>query len=145
MRTGLILSMAIVFATTAFAHNGVKNQAVMTRMDTMGQMKDAIQLMGKMANQAIPFDAAKAAQAKADMIAATSRIAIEFKVEETDPKMEAKPTIWTNWSDFEVKAMGSVQAAQNVQTTSLLDLQQSLTPLGDSCSSCHKAYRIKKK
>jgi len=145
MRHAIILGTTFLVATTAIAHEGVTNKAVMARMETMVEMKEAIQTLGKMANQATPFDPAIATQAKAKMIAATSRIIEDFEAEETDPKMQAKPAIWSNWADFETKALQSVAASKQVQTDALGDLQQSLAPLGDSCSSCHKAYRVKKK
>jgi len=141
------LTIAIVlcvFAGVAVAHDGVMNPKVKARMDTMVVLKDNIQLLGKMANGAIAFDAALAAQAREKLVAASAVIAPEFQAPEMDPKSEAKPQIWENWADFEIKAKASIDGANAIQPDSLNALQLSLKPMGDSCQSCHKAYRVKK-
>lgn len=108
-----------------------------------------LQVLGPMAQGAVPYDAA-AAQAAADAILANATSddwaimwpegSAEGEVEDS----EALPVIWENPADFEAKHQGLIDAATALQAaagTDLAGLQGALGGLGASCGGCHETYR----
>ncbi len=75
----------------------------------------------------------------------TRDITLLFPAGTSEGKTDAKPEIWENWSDFEVRAAESQQAAQ-----ALLDAAQSgnaeaidarFGELAQTCKGCHRPFR----
>ena len=60
-----------------------------------------------------------------------------------DPKSEAKPEIWSNFSDFSGKAKELEKLALGLSTTiaSADDLGPAMRDLGANCKACHGPYR----
>lgn len=141
--TTLPIAAALV-ATAALAHQGVQNPAVKARMNLMVEVKEATATIGGMVKGAIPFDADRAAQARADLIDHARQIPAAFQARETDPASEARPEIWTDWDGFTQAAEEMEQAATAIDTSDHATLQDGLRKLGASCSGCHKPYRISK-
>ena len=74
-------------------------------MDGMSAIAEHMKTLGQMSKGAAAFDAAvakSAAAAIAEHAAATPRL---FEANETDPKSEARPEIWSNFEDFTAKAV----------------------------------------
>jgi cytochrome c556 len=66
-----------------------------------------------------------------------------FEAEETDPKSEAKASIWTNFDDFTYKAdeLKAIAMGLGNSIDSADDLVQAMSSLGSTCKSCHAEYR----
>lgn len=132
--------LVAALATAVFAHQGVKNPAVMARMENMSGMQNAMKRLGAMAKQEQAFDAAEAA-AQADII---DRLAGEvlqrFEAREDDPKSEAKLEIWENWDDFRKKAERLERVAEPVQFNDVVQLQAWMGELQGACKACHDLY-----
>lgn len=139
----LTLTMAISIGTAAFAHDGVKNEAVKARMALMGQIKDAMGVIGGMAKGSVPFDADKAEAARAALEEAAEQIPAAFEANETDPKSEALPAIWESWSSFTSNSEDMSMAAGVMDVTSLDTLRAGIGNVGASCKGCHKDFRKK--
>ncbi len=138
----LIAVTAILTAGAAFAHDGVKNPAVKKRMIGMSSIAANTKIIGSMAKGAIAFDADAANAALAAIEAEAAKIPAKFKAQETDPKSEAKPSIWSNFGDFTAKAtMLEAAAKSGAGIATKADLGPALQGLGQSCKSCHGAYR----
>jgi len=138
-----IACLSIIAAGAAFAHGGVKNAAVMARMDAMSSIGAETKALGKMAKGETKFDA-KAARAAAALIAKHAAATPDlFRAREDDPKSEALPTIWTNFEDFTEKSHAlealAMKYSQAIKQPS--DLAQAMAELGKSCKACHKIYR----
>ncbi len=136
------LSIALV-AGMAVAKEGVQNPAVQKRQDLMDKQAGAAKTLGEMAAGKTPFDAAKAADAKATLEETAKQIPVVFEAEETDPKSDAKPEIWSNWDDYVAKADNLEQAALKLDVTSVETVQAGMSAVGGACSACHKEYRMK--
>ncbi|MEP1200574.1 c-type cytochrome [Tateyamaria sp.] len=130
-------------ATAALAHTGVKNPAVMARMNGMSAISDNVEVLGTMAKGQVAFDAASAKMA-ARAIARHSAESVDlFTAQETDPKSEALPAIWENFDDFTSKAQ-DLEAFANEwseKISTLEDVRAGIRPLGQSCKACHSLYR----
>ena len=138
------LAVGATFAGAAFAHEDVKNPAVKSRMELMGQVKDATGTLGGMAKGEMAFDEAKATSARAALIEHAAAIPAAFEANETDPKSTAKADIWLNWDDFVTKAAAMGSAAEALDTSAQEWLGAGMSGLGGSCAGCHKIYRVKK-
>ena len=136
-----VFALALV-GTVAIAKEGVKDPIVKARQDLMATQGMNMKVLGGMAGGKVPFDAAAAEAAKAAIVATSAEIGAKFKPQATDPVTEAKPEIWTNWADFEAKAMALNAAATALDTSSLEGVQAGMEGLGGACGACHKAYRI---
>ena len=79
-----------------------------------------------------------------DLKALKNDIEVKFKLNETDPLSESSPAIWENWEDFVEKADDFAFMIEGLETSSADTLAAGLGNIGQSCGSCHKAYRIKK-
>jgi cytochrome c556 len=140
-KTVLILTSSLMIASMALAHNGVKNPAVMARMQGMEQIGAASKVLGNMARGRVAFDAEAAASAKAALAQQAAEIPVLFEAQEDDPKSEALPAIWSDFADFTAKADALRDAAEAMDVTSAETIAAGMGAVGGSCRSCHKAYR----
>ena len=139
--TVLILTSSLMIASMALAHNGVKNPAVMARMQGMEQIGAASKVLGNMARGRVAFDAEGAASAKAALAQHAAEIPALFEAQEDDPKSEALPAIWSDFADFTAKADALRDAAEAMDVTSAETIAAGMGTVGGACRSCHKAYR----
>lgn len=142
-RIGTLGALACTVAFAAFAHSGVKNPAVMARMEGMKSMGLAVKTLGDMAKGKVAFDADAVALALERLALEAERTEALFEAKEDDPKSEALPVIWTQFADFEAKAhaLEAVLAAQNQDMSDAANLGPTLKAIGAQCSACHKIYR----
>ena len=143
-RKSIALGLLLATATAALAHQGVQNPAVKARMDGMNAIAENMKTLGQMSKGSTEFDAAlarSAAAAIAEHAAATPGL---FEANETDPKSEARPEIWSNFEDFIAKATELETIATGLSTSinDPADLNAAMGALGASCKSCHSVYRI---
>ena len=133
----------LLSAGMAAAHSGVKNAAVKARMDAMGGMGADMKTLGQMAKGATAFDANAARAAAASIAAHAAATPGLFQAEETDPKSEALPAIWTNFQDFTTKSteLETVALGLSSSISKPEDLGPALAALGQTCKSFHQAYR----
>lgn len=147
MKPSIPFVLAITLsASVVLAHGGVKNPAVMARMDGMSAIADGMKALGAMAKGAVAFDAGAADAAVATIADHAARIPALFEAEESDPKSEAKPEIWADFGDFTDKAGALTDVANGLSGAirSQGDLGPAMKQLGAACKSCHADYRIKK-
>ena len=139
----LFAPLSLIIATTAFAHEDVKNPTVKARMMAMSNIGGQMKTLGGMAKGAVAFDLEQAKAALAEIEKTAKTVPALFKDNETDPKSEALPAIWSNYADFTVKSDALTSAAANALTSfaSQDDLVPSMQALGGSCKGCHSAYR----
>lgn len=133
--------LAITAAGAAIAAEATAPNAK-ARQETMDVIGANTKVLGDMAKGSVAFDAAAAAEAQAALVAAAATVADKFTVEESDPKSDAKPEIWANWSDFTAKAETLVKAAQSLDATTLEGVQAGMGAVGGACADCHKSYRM---
>lgn len=139
----LVISLVIT-AGVAVAKEGVQDPTVKARMDLMGINGKSAKTLGQMAKGEVPFDAAAAEAAKADLIATAAQIAAKFETPATDPVSEALPVIWTNWDGFTANAAALGKAAAALDASSLEGVQAGMGAIGGACKECHTNFRLKK-
>lgn len=145
MKSPWIAAVVVVgLAGAALAHGGVKNPAVMARMNLMERIKQATATLGDMAKGSTAFDAGQAAKARARLIDAAGDVTVAFAAPETDPKSEALPAIWDDRDRFNAAAKALVRAAKRLDPSSPDGLRAGFGAVGKSCSDCHDRFRVRK-
>lgn len=144
MKPAVIIAVALTCAgTVALAHSGVKNPAVLARMESMKSTGKAMEVLSDMAKGKIAFDAGAARAAAADVARHSAQTPALFEAPATDPKTEALPVIWDRFDDFTAKSQETEEIAlalsQSLATPD--DLNAGLMQLGASCKACHREYR----
>ena len=143
-RPTLVVSLCLALATAALAHSGVRNHAVMTRMEAMLSSKKAIERLVAMVKGQSAFDAAAADTAQQALMAHMKATPDLFRDPQSDPKSEALPLIWDTWADFERKSNSAYLAVAALDTQSLEGLRGTLLRVGNTCLDCHQTYRKEK-
>lgn len=142
MKKRLLVALLIGAATVAVAHDGVKNAAVLARMDAMQDVGAQMKTIGRMAKGEVPFDATAARVAAERLAGLASDTPRLFEPRETDPKSEARPAIWDEFDRFEAHAAEMERAALDAQQIEDMDdLRSSMAALGATCRDCHQRYR----
>ncbi len=137
-----IFALAFILPATVFAHEGVKNAAVMARMDVMSQIGAETKVIGQMVKGETPFDADRARAAVTAIAEHSAKVPGLFEAPEDDPKSEALPAIWEDFPDFTAKTVAmedAARAAASLETPE--DLAAALGAIGETCKDCHKTYR----
>ena len=134
---------AVLAAGAAYAQEEPTDPNAIARQDLMKKNGAAAGVLGGMASGKEAFDAAKAEEAKATLIADAAMIAEVFKEPGgADPASEAKPEVWTNWEDFLVKATALTDAATALDVSSAETIGAGMGAIGGACKDCHTSYRI---
>ena len=134
----------ILLAVPVLAHADVQNPAVKERMANMDALKQGMGIIGGMAKGAVAFDTDQAQAAITALLTESESITANFEANETDPKSEALPAIWTNWDDFSEKADDLTFMLEAMDVSSLDTLRAGLGNIGGACGACHKQYRMDK-
>jgi cytochrome c556 len=141
LKKTLALSL-ILAAGVAVAKDGVQDPTVAARMELMKTIGMNTKVLGDMAGDKAPFDAAAAAAAKDALVAASAEIGAKFETQATDPVAEAKPEIWSNWDDFLAKAGALNAAATALDASSVETVKAGMGAIGGACKDCHSTYRM---
>ena len=144
-----ILVIAILAgAGAALAHSGATG-IVKQRMDAMSAIGDDMKKIGLMLRGSAPFDAAQA-QAAAEAIAShASHMEMLFPPGSLSAPTEALPAIWDKRDEFAglTKALNTRAdrlAQMAAAGASEAEIAAQFQTLGETCSSCHEKFRIKK-
>ena len=141
---GLFLILFLL-TTGVLAQSGqisrVMDSGVRNRMLAMNANNAALTVLGDMIGGRAIFDRDRARDARRRLIATTGRIPALFRKGHTDPLSNARPNIWSNWSDFKGRAKSAQRAARQLDTYSLARLRKTLPRLVHACLACHRAYR----
>ena len=140
-RTLLVISM--LAASTALAHEGVKNPAVKARMDSMSAIAENVKTLSLMVKGDEAFDIENAQLSLSKIADHAAQTPALFEAQEDDPKSEAKDEIWSNFEDFsdEAFALETIALRLSTSISSTEDLGPALRELGASCKACHSMYR----
>lgn len=146
-----VLGVAALLSTAAFAASHISDEvsgAMKARKSHMQLYAFRLSTLGGMAQDKIPYDAAVASVAAADLAALASLSQAGYWVEGSDSSVEgsrALPEIWSDMAGFETKQQELVAAATVLASaagTDLDSLKAAFGPVGGACGACHKAYRV---
>ena len=133
----------ITASSIVFAHSGVKDKNVKERMTLMKEMAKNTKTIGQMLKGKTEFDANKAKLALERLSALSLETPEVFKVNATDPKSEAKPTIWDEFDEFTKlsKDLAETTEVLSGSVGTINDLRPALKRVSSGCKACHSKYR----
>lgn len=122
--------------------------AVKARQSHMQLFSFNLGLLGGMAQENIPYDAAAATAAAANLVALAGIDQGRYWMPGTDSDSREDsrtlPALWQNIPDAVAKNAALGEAAMAMQAAAAVDLASlrgAMGPLGGACSACHEAYR----
>lgn len=135
----------IATGTAAFAHSGVKDPDVMNRMMGMSELAKQMKVIGGMHMGQAAFDAAAVNAALEKIAEEASYIPSLFETKALDPKSEALPVIWDDFTTFTARAEALRTTAAGLAGTveSSGDLMRVMHEIGQACGACHADFRAK--
>ena len=133
----------ITASSVAFGHSGVTNKNVKERMMLMKAMADNTKLIGKMLKKQTPFELNEVKRALEKLSSLSLQTPTVFEVNATDPKSEAKKSIWDEFDEF---TKLSNELAKSTSELAILvedldDLRPTLMKVSEGCKACHSKYR----
>ena len=150
LKYGVTAAVVLGIASAAFAAGHLteeQQRAVNARQAHMALYGFNIAPLGGMAQDKIPYDAAVASAAAANLAALASVDQSGYWVEGTDASVEgnrAKAEIWTDGAGFlaeQQKLATATAALAAVAGDGLDQMKAAFGPVGGSCGSCHETYR----
>lgn len=139
---GLCFLLGLSAGAVSAQDEEAKNPAVKARIEAMKSNGQNLKAIADMVQKKAPFDAAKAQQAAATIAETSLKIPALFEAHEMDPVSEAKPEIWSQWSEFVKHAEALTIAARATDASSEAALAASLPRMGGACKSCHDEFRV---
>ena len=148
LRKSAMIAACIVAATgAAMAHPGASG-VVKERMDAMDDMARHVKAVAGMLRGSAEMDSELVRASAKALVDHANKIPDLFPTGSDAPVSEVKMEIWHDWSGFVSEADRLRSAAQamgtSAETGELDAVAASFNEVGQSCSSCHEAYRLKK-
>lgn len=140
----LFLTAALPLTLALAACSGGTNPDVSARQDSMKDWKDAMEVMGGMAEAPDTFDLAKF-QENAQFLAESANKPWAHFTDQNELG-GATEAVWVNADEFKAETESFQQAAAELNTTAqnatnLDEILPALKPVGDSCKSCHEDFK----
>ena len=141
--TKLLILIFVTISSIAFAHSGVKDKNVKERMMVMKAMADNTKIIGQMLKGKTSFDENEAKLALERLSSLSLKTPKVFEVNATDPKSEAKPTIWDEFDEFTKLAKDLAETTEVLAGSvgTINDLRPALKRVSSGCKACHSKYR----
>lgn len=145
-----LVAICAALATTAVADghaNTPEAAAMAARKAHMSLYGFNLGPLGAMVKDEIPYDAAVAAAAAANLAALSSVDQTSYWLDGTDSSVEgsrAKAEIWTDAEGFAAREMALTEAATALAAVAGNDLDAlklAFGPVGQACGACHEDYR----
>ena len=137
------LSLSLVFLSSGTIVLAAESGYV-ARSNLMQNIRSEFSVLARMAQEKIQFDESLAESTRLTLLNLAASAPTIFEDNELPINSEALPAIWENWEDFVEKADDFAFMIEGLETSSADTLAAGLGNIGQSCGSCHTAYRIKK-
>lgn len=138
----LLAALALAtLAGAALAKPEVTDPTVKKRVEAMQLLKAQTGILGDMAAGKMAFDAAKAEEAAAAILATADAVEPLYQDQALDPGSDALAEIWNNPAEFRQKANRLYKAAMAIDASSASAIGGSMQALGAACKDCHGRFR----
>ena len=140
----LAVVAAVAVATSIALAAASATETIKARQQAMKDIGHAMKALGAIAKKQEPFDAATVKAHAETITDRLEKAALLFPEgsETGDVETWAKPEIWSNREDFDTHLNEAVKAAVAMQSVADESaFMPTLGMLGNTCKSCHDAYR----
>lgn len=148
LRAMLVAACVLSALGTATAHDTATG-VVKQRMDFMKKLGDANKAMANMLDGEAPFDRTRFADDATRIRDHAQHLLHQFPADSLQKPTEALPAIWENWEKFERHSDTLEREAailvETVRQGDLSAIREQFFTVGDTCKSCHRHFRKKKK
>ena len=140
--------LTLAAAALSFMVAGAAADPIEQRKENMKERRDALRVLGPIAQGQAEFDAA-AVMAALEKLDANAKAAADVEAlwpqgsDSGDTK--AAPAIWANFEGFKAeneKYAAAVAAAVAAAPQDLAAFRAAFGPVGAGCGSCHETYRL---
>ena len=128
-----MLSGSILFA---------ENSGYVERSKLMQNIRLEFSVLARMSREKIEFNENLAESARLNLLKLAASTPAIFEDDDLPINSEALPAIWENWDDFVSKSEDLEFVLEGVDTSTLINLRDSLGNVGAACGSCHQKYRM---
>lgn len=140
----LFLTAALPLTLTLAACSGGSNPDVSARQDVMKDWKDAMGVMGGMAEAPDTFDLAKFQENAQFLAESANKPWAHFN--DQNELGGATEAVWINADEFKAEAENFQQVTAELNAaaqsaTTLDEILPALKPVGDGCQSCHEDFK----
>ena len=145
-RSSVLLAATLLLCSAATAHEEATG-IVKERMDLMERQRDDMKIIGDMAKEKTPFDAAKAGAAARDIGETSKKIPELFPEGSGGHPSEALPSVWQDFDRFS-KLAGDLETKAQALDQAIAgggDWKPQFHAVTDGCKACHQDFRAKKK
>ncbi|OUS38643.1 cytochrome C [Rhodobacterales bacterium 56_14_T64] len=140
----VVLAVTLALGTPGFTgQDQITDKGVKKRVALMFTAQGAVTTLTDMMAGRVAFQAGMARAAQRTLIRSSSKTVRHFRKPHFDPLSNARPEVWTHWTDFKARADASEQAAKQLNVYSLNGLRRTLPSMLQTCLSCHDRYRAK--
>ena len=112
------------------------------RSKLMQNIRLEFSVLARMSREKIEFDESLAESARLNLLKLAASTLTIFEDDDLPINSEALPAIWENWDNFVSKSEDLEFVLEGVDTSTLIDLRDSLRNVGAACGACHQKYRM---
>lgn len=145
--SGLALLAACGGGGPQFDAESPEGQAYLFRDSLMTLVADKMATLGGMAREEIPLDEEQFVKDASDLAALAGMTLEGFETEGLVAPSRSLPEIWSNWDDFQQKAMDFQEAAEALadaaQSGGFAAAQGMVQGTAGTCGGCHRTYRAR--
>lgn len=149
MMRGSVGVIAVITAILGASVALASDEPIKDRQELMKGNGKAVKAIVAMLKGEAPYDGAAVEKAMTNINKSLTTFVTLFpKGSETGEKTEAKPEIWEDKTDFELKAKDLEAATAKAAAAApggLDAFKVAFGPVGKACKACHEKYREEKK
>ena len=133
----LLMSVFFIFISSILF---AADSGYVERSKLMQNIRLEFSVLARMSREKIEFDESLAESTRLNLLKFAASTPAIFDDDDLPINSEALPAIWENWDDFVSKSEDLEFVLEGVDTSTLLDLRDSLGNVGAACGSCHQKY-----
>ena len=142
MLKGIIYLLMSVFFMFISSILFAADSGYVERSKLMQNIRLEFSVLARMSREKIEFDESLAESARLNLLKLAASTPAIFEDDDLPINSEALPAIWENWDDFVSKSEDLEFVLEGVDTSTLIDLRDSLGNVGAACGACRQKYRM---
>lgn len=139
-------TLTIIAAASLSLVGSASADPITDRQNLMKERGAIMQILGPIAQERQPFDAAVVMEQLEKLNANAQSVDVEaLWPEGSQGESKSAPVIWERWDEFVAgheKLATDVQAAVDANPQDLASFRTAFGPVGGDCGTCHETFRL---